>query len=1098
MPFTNHERVGKGFAHLAKGLTPFVERELQAVYGEEWRHKTTKAIREDKAERRTTDAHSAWDAQSILLAMSNAWSDVFHRVLGRAESGLISELREIRDRWAHQKPFTTDDAYRALDSMSRLLAAVSAPEAAEVESQKQELLRVRFEEHARKDSRRAADMPVAGQPFAGLKPWREVVTPHPDVASGNYQQAEFAADLGQVFRGEGSNEYRDPSEFFRRTYITEGLKRLLSGAVLRVHGSGGDPVVELQTNFGGGKTHALLALYHLFSGAQAPELPGVEEILQFTETGRIPAANRVVLNGRDIPPGQARKKPDGTLIRTLWGELGWQLGGKEGYEFVADADKTGTSPGDGLVELFKRYAPCVILIDEWVVYARQLYHVEGLPGGSFEAHFSFAQALTEAAKAVPKTLLVLAIPASDIEIGGEGGQAALDRLKKVVGRVQAPWRPASAEESFEIVRRRLFLPLTDHGKFRERDIVIKAFMDLYRGQAQEFPNASKDPEFERRLKSAYPIHPELFDRLYEDWSTLEKFQRTRGVLRLMAAVIHSLWERQDSSLLILPSTVPIYDPRVQPELTNYLEDRWVPVIEADVDGPNSLPLRLDRENPNLGRYSACRRVARTIFLGSAPTLRSAHRGIDDRSIKLGCVQPGEAPAVFGDALRRLADNATHLYPDGDRYWFSVQPTVNRLAQQLAEQFKEDDVNSEVEDRLRKFGTRDEFAAVHPPPNDPSDVKDEPEARLVILGPNYSHVAKDAKSPAREQAALIMQNKGAGPRKYRNALVFLAADKARLGDLRQAACQYMAWKKIEEEREERNLDPFQSRLTTSKREESNNAVQARIPESFCWLLVPEQEKPGNDVAWAEIRLQGSEALAVRAARKLKNEERLVADLAGTRLRLELDRIPLWRDDHVRLKQLVEDFFQYVYLPRLVDPQVLVVAIRNGLNLLTWKEDSFAYAEGYDGVTKKYKGLQAGRPVRVTIDNDSLLVKADVAARILEGVSTALAAGMPSQGEGNGEPSLVGLANVAQVPAAAGATILARFHGTVDLDPARVGRDAGKVAEEILQHLAGMVDSTVEVSLEIHAERPSGFPDDVVRTVTENAKTLKFKTQGFEER
>lgn len=1095
MAITNHERVGKGLAQLSKGLTPFVERELKAVHGSAWKDRAAEALREDKVKRDILAERTEWEAQSLLLVMWYTWDDVFKRVLGQAERSLVSELREVRNRWAHQKPFTTDDAYRALDSIHRLLQAVSAQEAVNVEAQKQDLLRVRFEEQARKEVRKTAAAPVAGQPTGGLKPWRQIVTPHPDVASGKYQQAEFAADLGQVFRGEGSDEYRDPREFFRRTHMTEGLKQLLSRAVLRVSNRGGDPVIELQTNFGGGKTHALLALYHLFSGVPISELQGIEDVIRLAETTRVPIAKRVVLNGRDIPPGQARKKQDGTIVRTFWGELAWQLGGKEGYQIVADADTTGTSPGDGLVELFKKYAPCVVLIDEWVVYARQLYRVEGLPGGSFEAHFSFAQALTEAAKAVPKVFLVISIPASDIEIGGEGGQQALERLKKVVGRVQAPWRPASAEESFEIVRRRLFLPLADQEKFRERDAVIKAFMDLYCGQAQEFPAHAKEPDYERRLKGAYPIHPELFDRLYEDWSTLERFQRTRGVLRLMAAVIHGLWDRQDSNLLIIPSTVPVDDPRVQYELTTYLEDNWVPVIEADVDGPNSLPLRLDRENPNLGRYSACRRVSRTIYLGSAPTLRSARRGIDDRSIKLGCVQPGEAPAVFGDALRRLGDNATHLYPEGDRYWFSTQPTVNRLAQQFAEQFREDEVDGEIEDRLRGFGPRDDFAAVHAAPDGPGDVPDEPEARLVILGPAYCHTGKDAESAARGQAAVILQNKGSGPRTYRNGPVFLAPDKARMADLRLAVRQYKAWKKIEDEREERNLDAFQSKQAATKRGDAEETVVARIPEAFSWLLVPEQEKPDKQLAWSETRLQGSDALAVRAARRLRSEERLITELAGTRLRYELDRIPLWRGDHVRLKQLVDDFFQYTYLPRLRDSRVLIEAIRNGLNLITWEQDSFAYAELYDEAAKKYKGLQAGRAVRVTIDSTSVLVKPDVAAKLLqlEPKAGVLRAPGPSQGTLAGSGSATGGA----VAPGAAPLLPTRFHGTVDLDPARVGRDAGKIAEEVLQHLAGLVDAKVEVSLEVRAERREGFPDNVVRTVTENAKTLKFKTQGFEE-
>ena len=232
-----------------------------------------------------------------------------------------------------------------------------------------------------------------------------------------------------------------------------------------------------------------------------------------------------------------------------------------------------------------------MLIDEWVAYARQLHEQSDLPAGSFETQFTFAQTLTEAARAAKQCLLVISLPASDttgsphaqaddVEVGGQRGREALERLRNVVGRIEASWRPASAEESFEIVRRRLFEPLVEKSQFVARDTVARAFYDLYRTQHQEFPPECRDADYEQRLKGAYPIHPEVFDRLYTDWSTLVKFQRTRGVLRLMAAVIHSLWEKGDRNPLILPATIPIDDPRVQFELTRYLSDNWVPVIET--------------------------------------------------------------------------------------------------------------------------------------------------------------------------------------------------------------------------------------------------------------------------------------------------------------------------------------------------------------------------------------------------------------------------------------------------------------------------------------------------------------------------------------
>src|SRR6266571_9438077 len=266
MAISNAERVGKALELLNQGLFPFMKRELKASYGDTWFAQASANPREYQMPGKG-DSDEHWDTQALLLVMWDQWNVVFRNVLGQAERSLVSELRDVRNKWAHQEPFSTDDAYRAIDSVQRLLTAVSAADqTTELERQKQELLRIRFEDQARKEVRKAAVAPIEGQPAGGLRPWREVVTPHPDVASGRFQQAEFAADLGQVTRGEGADEYRVPRDFFQRTFLTDGLKHLLAGALRRLAGVGGDPVIELRTNFGGGKTHSLLALYHLFSG----------------------------------------------------------------------------------------------------------------------------------------------------------------------------------------------------------------------------------------------------------------------------------------------------------------------------------------------------------------------------------------------------------------------------------------------------------------------------------------------------------------------------------------------------------------------------------------------------------------------------------------------------------------------------------------------------------------------------------------------------------------------------------------------------------------------------------------------------------------
>lgn len=1105
MSITNYERVGRALNLLCEGLYPYIEREMKAEYGDRWIEIAAATIPASYLHNRTTEQALRTDVSALLILIWEKWNDVFKRTLGQSERTLVSELRTTRNQWAHTTTFSTDDAYRALDSVVRLLNAISAPQASQVEKQKQELLRLKFEEQARQQTRRIATSPIEGQPLLGLKPWREIATPHPDVQSGRFQLAEFAADLWEVYLDEGADEYRDPTEFYRRTYLTEGLKQLLGNALRRLHGLGGDPVIELQTNFGGGKTHAMLALYHLCNALSIADLPSTEPIFQEVGIDRPPQNVHIaVLVGNKLQPSgiipygsSAAKRP---VINTLWGELAWQLGGSEGYEMVRCADETSTNPGHILTDLFNRYSPCLILIDEWVAYARQLHEENDLAGGSFDTQFTFAQTLSESAKSAKNTLLVVSIPCSDIETGGDRGKEALIRLKNAIGRVESPWRPASAEESFEIVRRRLFQPTTDPALFVQRDAVIKSFMDMYRNQGVEFPGECKESDYERRMKAAYPIHPELFDRLYSDWSSIDKFQRTRGVLRLMAKVIHSLWERHDQSLMIMPAHVPMDDLQVQSELTRYLEDNWIPIIDKDVDGANSLPLSLDCNNPNLGRYSACRRVARTIYMGSAPTLRAAGRGLEERRIKLGCVQPGETVAIFGDALRRLTDQATHIYVDGNRYWISTQPNVNRTAQELAEQLLNERyaVCEGIIRRLKADRNKGEFSAVHIAPESTADIPDASNlgVRLVVLNPNYAHRKGENNSPARQWVASALNSRGSSPRYYRNTLLFLAADREKLSILEKNTAQYLAWKRIIDDKDVFNLDVFQCKQADTKLQQYNDAVIATLREAYQWLLIPHQPNAQGGIEWKETRLHTQDSPILQASRKAVQESDLITTYAPNILRMEaLDNF-LWRAvNHISLQQLWEYLTQYLYLPRLKNQEVLLDAVRKGVASTTWA-DYFAYAEGFDEAKSRYIELKAGTGINPSISSQSLLVKPEVAQQQLDEEKREEQRGERSEESGTTsdpqpipEPSPV-------PPTIAPPPKHRRFFGSVNLEAMRINRDCSVIVDEVIQHLIALNGADVKVTLEIEADIPDGVPSDVERTVMENCRTLKFKNQSFE--
>ena len=584
---------------------------------------------------------------------------------------------------------------------------------------------------------------------------------------------------------------------------------MLVGAVRRLGGQGGDPVVQLQTNFGGGKTHSMLALYHLFSGISPAELVGIDAVL--TEAGDQQPAR---------PPGAwswsaTRSRPatpsrSPTALSSAPSGVSWpgSSAGKKAFARIQADDEKATSPGDVLRELFNRVRP----VPDPDRRVGRLCAPAPRPERSARRRLRDPVHLrpgrSPSRPSSPKNcLLVISLPASDtagsphtqaddVEVGGQRGREALDRLRNVVGRVESSWRPASAEEGFEIVRRRLFEPHGRPEQFKDRDVVARAFADLYRTQHQEFPPECRDADYEKRIKAAYPIHPEIFDRLYTDWSTLVKFQRTRGVLRLMAAVIHSLWEKGDKNPLILPANIPIDDPRVQFELTRYLSDNWVPVIEKDVDGPTRC---------------RCASTARS------PTWASSPPAGGWRARSTSAPRPPPRPPIAGsktgaqarlrDArrvagrLRRcpatLAGAATYLYQDGPRYWYSTQPTVTKLADDRAEQLKRDPDKVVAGARpapARRPAQRGDFSRVHPLPQSGADVPDDLDARLVVLRVDHPY-SKEPDNAAEVAAKAIFESRGNTPRLYRNTLVFLAADKTRLQDLDEAVRKYLAWESI---------------------------------------------------------------------------------------------------------------------------------------------------------------------------------------------------------------------------------------------------------------------------------------------------------------
>ncbi len=1075
---SNRDRISRALDLLSEGLGPKVQEAWEGAYGDDW----LEAV--NQQQHNPDRSPDTADVAFVLKGIKITWNEVFGDGLPPAIRSLVFELSDVRNTWAHQGSFSADDTTRAIDSMERVLEAFgNVEQRAELKALRRDLVRQVFDEESRSERRKTAAKPTEGQPQMGLTPWRDIITPHADVASGQFEQAEFAADLYEVASGTADPEYQDPKEFFARTYLTSGLSELLVGAARRLSGGGGNPVIELQTNFGGGKTHSMIALYHLASGVPASDLVGVGDVLASESITLPKEIKRAVIVGQMMSVSAAAPVEDGILLHTLWGHLAYQLGGKAGYELVRADDEAGTNPGGALKALFEQCGPAVVLIDEWVAYARQLRDGgsgDRLAGGDFDTQFTFAQALTEAAAAVPNVVLLVSIPASDIEVGGNRGRAALEKLKNVVTRKAAQWQPASPDESFEIVRRRLFDPVPED-KAKIRDGVIRAFTEMYRDDPTAFPSGTSEAEYRRRMELSYPIHPELFDRLFNDWSTLDKFQRTRGVLRFMATAISELWQRGDQSLLIMPGNLPMDSGTLVSELKKYLEDGWDPIIKSDVDGENALPMRIDKDNKHFGRFSATRRVARAVYMGSAPR-PDGSRGVDITSIVLGCVQPGEPIGQFGDALKRLSGQATHLYVDGSQYWYSLQPNVTRLAgDRAASNLSDDDADHEVRRRLMVASERGAFVGVHVFPDGPGDVPDEDDGvRLVVLNPTHVHIPNEPDSSAVVEAAALLAQRSAGPRLHRNLLVFLAASGPRLTELRSACRLYLAWQSINEEAEVLNLTPHQQRQAASKLAETNETVIAQIEETFVHVLTPKAEAGQAKLTWELTKPSGYGSLAERTTNKLKSEEKLITAYGGVRVRMDLDRVPLWRDTgDISVAELWSAYANHPYMARLANFDVLAGAISDGTANMNWESETFAYADAKEedrwfGVSfgAHVEPMRSGyvmRPDIVGTETDEAEAESDGGA---EGVA-------PGDGDPGGTATLDGSTST-------------RFYARFGLDPVRGIRQLEDIMTNVTNHLG----TGVKITLEVEAESAAGFDDQVRRVAEENAKQLGAESAEFE--
>jgi uncharacterized protein len=937
-----------------------------------------------------------------------------------------------------------------------------------------------------------------------LTPWRKVVKPQKDVAQGKYVAAEFAADLSSVISGKASKEYADPKEFFKRTHITKGIVRLVDMAMLRMTGKGGQPILQLKTVFGGGKTHTMLALYHLLNGIKKVDSSVLTAFDPSWQGSPPKKANIAVLVGTALNPTKATEVAGhpGLMARTLWGHLAGQLGGTDGYAMVEESDSKGIPPGsDTLLDVFNRFSPCCIIIDEAVAYVRGLYEQGTASGGNWDGNTTFFQQWTEATSKCETAIGVISIPESDVEIGGVAGQKTKDAIEHVVKRQDDIGIPLDTDEGFEIVKRRLFDMNIDEDL---RETTVIAFHKMYQDESQVFPKNASDAEYFERLRSCYPIHPEVFDQLYGTWSQLERFQRTRGVLRLMAKVISTLWQGNDNSPMILPGTIPLFEKEVAGEFTRNLpEDAvWDPIITTEIDGNKSISHVIDGTNPLYGQTQMARRVARTLFIGTAPRVQSKARGLEKSSILLGSLEPGVPVSRPTDALSHITNRSANLYEDGRRFWYDTQKNLKREAEERARAIEDFRVRDLIMKLLIKDSQkgRAELEKVHIS-DKPEEILDEMSQRLVILPPDTLWSDKGDQG-WKDAVTRILDSKGGGNRLYRNTLAFVICDSTRWNDLNQATRLHLAWEHIFQNHEIFNLDAYKRKEAKRMVSESLTILITRLSDAYKTLIIPIQNDPTGDVEFEFRRLPSDsiQSIAIKASQQMVSDEYLIPKYSPKLLSDDLNKWFLDKDDHIDLKRACEVFFQFTYFPRLKNRKTFEESVCSGVS-----SGDFGHAREF--VDGKYENPRIDEEIgSLQMDGHAVIISKTMAETVVEAaIEVAGKAAEDSLPKGDIVISDVGkveesdsndLSKGTGLKTPISGDTITQTIIDANVDPVRSRAQFDELTEHIVKHLTKDPKSTTKIRVTIESDNLDGFDEKTIRTIKENASNISSIDQDPE--
>ncbi|MDX2278440.1 MAG: DUF499 domain-containing protein [Saprospiraceae bacterium] len=810
MPVSKYQQdnLSKALGLFIEGFRPYIVAVLSKEAGDKWPAWFVEALY--PAQRETWNLGIKNGTQPEILidyaylkSFVLKYKDLLKADFGKELNKLATRLEsitEVRNKSAHYNDITEDEYAEAfinfkiiarclkmteLETAFAQLQQQSSPVAAEIQQQ------------------RNTANPV-NENNNPLKPWFKVVKPHLDIQMGRLDESIFAANLGEVALGFGREIYNNPVIFFQKTYFTVGLKSIAKRVVQGLNGGqdADNRVISLQTGFGGGKTHTLISLYHLAKlGKKALLSDSTKELIAATGEPTFDSAHIAVFTNTSNDPAQGRKV-DGITIKTLWGELAFQLGGAAAYELVRVNDEKQIAPKGIFKQVLEQCKPCLILIDELADYCVSASAVKVEASNLSEQSISFMQELTEAVSGTDNCVMIATLPMSAQELAASPNSAQiLSALENRIIRLGSNMKPVEDDEIFEVVRRRLF---EDLGSDDEIEHVISSYSLFYQSLLSEIPSYALTNAYRQKLKKSYPFHPELIDMFRLRWASNPFFQRTRGVLRILAAIVSDLWKRQTSltgsQYLIHTSDVVISNvDALTSQITILNGASWDSVISADVSGTSSNAFRIDNDVKALGKYNLTQGIAATVLLGTFGS-KGQNKGVGIDEIKLCMVKPdGFNHNDINGAIDRMEGNAHYLYYSSTgikRYWFDTTPNVNILINQAKGDIKNPDITAEI---LRRVIEKSKGVQLFNTLVNPSeDIPEQMKPTLVILSPQYLANPTEVNGKAKTIIEKLATKKGNSERIYRNTMLFLLCSEMGIGKLQDDIKNYLACHKINSE------------------------------------------------------------------------------------------------------------------------------------------------------------------------------------------------------------------------------------------------------------------------------------------------------------